>query len=182
MLKSEVLEEMLVEAMNSAVDRGFLLVCNEWGVKWNATTGLWTSDDENCSQPSCDVFGALLLLQPALDSVVHQGDPDRAARMLVDPGFYSRTVEPDLETLLESNVYEVCRNITNGWDNEEFLGGDEAAYETGVRLANMYRPLAADILELSRSETRMRVAPVSGVELTEIIEITHIEAPLASAG
>ena len=156
MLKIEELESVLVNAMNAAIEQGYLLICNDWGVRWDAATSRWTADEASCPTLCCDIFGALLLAQPPLDPALHQGDPDRAARMVVEPDFYAGTACPDLDTLFESSVYELCRNISNGWDNEEFLGGDEGAYNLGQRLADIYRPLSADVFSLSYSQLPVR--------------------------
>lgn len=155
MLKFEELESILVNAMNSAIEQGYLLICNDWGVRWDAGSSRWMAD-ETSPTLCCDIFGALLLAQPPLDANLHQGDPDRAARMVVEPDFYAGTTILDLDALFDSAVYEMCRNISNGWDNEEFLGGDEAAYNLGQRLADIYRPLSADVFALSNSQIAVR--------------------------
>lgn len=157
MRKLNDVETLVVRAMNAAIELGILLISGDWGVKWNADTSRWECDPE-LGVPSCDIFGALLLTQPALDPALHRGDYDRAVRMIMDGEFYTQTADPDLETLFEAPVYEFVRNVLNGWDGFDFLGGDEDAFLLGTKLAEMYRPLSSDVLEMG-SQTRLRVVP-----------------------
>lgn len=154
-MDTEQLEAFLIEALNGAITAGHLLVNGEYGVRWDAEQGLWVWDPEASPVPSCDVLGAVLLSQPALDPQVHRGDPDRAIRALLDVSLYEN--EPDLETLFGSDAYAIARGIANGWDSEEYFADGAAAYAIGAKLAEIYRPLPIDIVVSTESEIRIKV-------------------------
>jgi len=156
MVNFDNLEATIVEALNSAITAGFLLIRGDWGVKWDEDRALWVWDPEESRVPGCDLLGALLLTQPTLDPALHRGDPDRAVRMLLDPSFYGES-EPDLDSLLSTEPYVVCRNLANGWDCEDYLGDSEEAYLLGQRLADIYRPCSTDIINSTNSEIRLKI-------------------------
>lgn len=157
----EELTDFIIEALNDAIDRGFMLIRGEWGVKWNEEQGEWAWDPEWCRIPGCDLVGAVLLRQPPIDRALHQGDPDRAMRLIVSPDFYSIDIETTLEMLFESKAYQFVRNLVNGWDGESYAGDDEPSYELGAELGRIYRPMDIEVINLSsitaQSEVRLRV-------------------------
>lgn len=138
----EALEARLVEAINLAIEGDLVLIRNEHGVAWSGTS--WSQDPHLDSVRGCDVLGALLLQQPVMNFEEHQGDAYAALRGLLD--------EPE-DHILDGEC--IARNITNGWDGEDFLGGSQEAYVLGQRLAVLYRPLDVDAPDVAQSETRL---------------------------
>lgn len=158
MLSIEELESMLVDAINAAIERGFLLISGADGVRWNTVTESWEWDPEQCNMQACDLWGAVLLSTPGAHTV-HRGDFHRAARCAVDVDFYLTNPDPDIETLLDSDVYQLVQSVVNGWDTDEFVTGHPDAYMLGHRLANIYRPLSVDVFNLSPPRTQPKSGP-----------------------
>lgn len=144
MLGVSELTDMAIDAINSAVDGGILLIKGETGIAWDTQIGQWGPDRSLGAQVLCDVGGALLLAHQPLE---FGDDVDRALRGLIAPEIKQ---DADLDDLLQSPIYEFIRNFFHGWDGIDYAGGHEEAYNAGFQLAKQYHPLDFQLLQASR--------------------------------
>lgn len=158
MLRLEELESRIVSSVCKVIRDGFLLIKGAEGVIWDYDLNRWKADPK-FPFPACDVLGAVLLTSD-LGSLDHHGQYERAIRLIIEPDFYYAldSLNPDLDTLLDSEVYRLSQSLLNGWDGSDCIGGHEPAYSLGKKLAKVYMPLSVDLLELelpSANETRI---------------------------
>jgi len=146
MTKTEELEPVLRDSIDTAILSGFLLVQTDYGVLWDRNQHRWVWDPETCRSRCCCVIGAYLLAtQPSLDPSTHNGDPYDAA---------CAGLQTDKAWL---------HDFMNGFDGynqqDPTTRFNPDAYEAGYRLQQLYRPLRLDILAL-QLERGIKIPPL----------------------
>lgn len=128
--KTEEVESILRESIETVIRHGVVLISGEYGVAWSPEQGLWAWDHVMFTQaPHCCSIGAYIIAnQPGLDG---KGD-------IYDAAVAGLKVDP---------VY--LRDVMNGFDDFCYQGGYPDAFALGVRLRGIYRPLQFEYLALS---------------------------------
>ncbi len=144
MAKTEEVETLLREALDTVVQHGVVLIHGEYGVIWNELQGAWTWDREMFLRvPHCCCVGAYMITQqPQMDPMLHRGDIYDAA----------------LEALKVDRLW--LRDMMNGFDDLDYqgAGGFPDAYALGVRLRKEYKPVCFEYLALAGSGVRVTAA------------------------
>lgn len=132
MNKTEEVESILRESIETVIRHGVVLISGEYGVSWDPDQSLWVWDRTMFTQaPHCCTVGAYVISnQPALEGKMDIYDAAVAA-LHVDP------------------VY--LRDVLNGFDDFEYQGGYPDAFALGVRLRSTYRPLQFEYLALTNA-------------------------------
>lgn len=154
------IEALAIEALNAAVEEGFLLIRGEWGICWDSERRLWVGDSAVSQIAGCDIQGALCLRHQEWSGAhyaEHRGDPVRAVYSVIDDTFYPEVFGRSLEDLMGSKAYVFARNLVNGWDGEGFLGENQEAYLLGQKLASVYLPVEVALTRNIHSEVRLVV-------------------------
>jgi len=142
MAKTEEVEAVLREALDTVIQHGVVLVHGEYGVVWNELQDAWTWDREMFVQvPHCCCIGAYMVTRQPHAKTPHGGDIYDAA----------------VEALRVDPVW--LRDLMNGFDNCEYQGGGYPdAHTAGVRLRREYQPLCFEYLALTGNGTQTSAA------------------------
>lgn len=131
------------QALDYAIDYGYLIISGDYGVKWSIDEMRWVWDPVQVDAPGCCALGAYMLknqppphAMPCECSAVHlQDDLWEAAR---DALGVPRSWLGD---------------FLNGFDGLPFSGECPDAYSAGTKLHDMYTPIDIEYLHIDNSVT-----------------------------